>query len=279
MTAMHYDQLFLEPLTKRFLDAYLTNPSHALLLSGKAGSGLGTLAKAMARQLVAHDTDVEIVCPDERGTIGIETVRSLYVDTRGARESNQVILIDNIDSMSFEAQHAFLKLLEEPNQHTLFILTAHSPELLLETIRSRAQAITIQPISKKSSKSVLIQSGIENASKQHQLLFVASGRPAELRRLADEEDYFNETSKLVRDARALLSSPAHEKLVGISAYTDRDKAIRLVQMLARILAFSLERQFSHSQKNAVRATELCLDRLQHNGHVKTQLTNLALQLS
>lgn len=275
---MLYKELAIEPLTKRFLDAYLTNPSHALLLSGDTGCGLMTIAGALARDLTAHGTDFEVIRPDEKGTISIETVRSLYVDTRGVRTSNHVIVIDDVDGMSLDAQHAFLKLLEEPNEHILFILSSHQPELLLETIRSRVQTIMIQPISKNDSLALLEESDIADKAKQQQLLFIAVGRPAELKRLARNEDYFNEASQLVRDARALISASTHEKLVSLSTYNDRDKAIQLVKVLAKILTFSLEKQFSDSQKRAVKAAETCVDRLRRNGHVKAQLTNLALQL-
>jgi len=54
----------------------------------------------------------------------------------------KVILIEDADTMNHEAQSALLKSVEEPTARTIFVLSTQHPELLLQTIRSRAQELS-----------------------------------------------------------------------------------------------------------------------------------------
>lgn len=53
----------------------------------------------------------------------------------------KVVIVHDAERMSFEAQHCFLKTLEEPKGNTLLILLCRRPELLLQTIASRCQEL------------------------------------------------------------------------------------------------------------------------------------------
>lgn len=58
-----------------------------------------------------------------------------------------VIIISNVEKMNKEASNAFLKLLEEPSDRVMFLLTTDQIEMLLPTIVSRCQTIRIPPLS------------------------------------------------------------------------------------------------------------------------------------
>ncbi len=249
---------------------------HALLLAGSGGVGLKTIAQEIAKPLTKHLITVE---PDEKGTISIESIRDLYTKTRAKQTSRQIILIDDADAMSVAAQNAFLKLLEEPTEHTSFLLTTHSPDRLLSTIKSRVQFINIQQITPSQTEEHLNILEVTDKRKRQQLAFIAAGLPAELFRLTQDEEYFNEQADLARKAREFLSSKQYDRLV--TAYkvgADRDQAVQLVDHIARILKYSLE-------NNAKRSLALQLDKalqaaesIKHNGHVRTQLLKLAISL-
>lgn len=53
----------------------------------------------------------------------------------------KVFILDEAHQLRNEGANALLKILEEPPEHTLFILIAYRPELLLPTIISRSQII------------------------------------------------------------------------------------------------------------------------------------------
>src|SRR5690625_2408608 len=58
-----------------------------------------------------------------------------------------VVILSDIETMRKEAVNAFLKLLEEPSENVMFILTSSRPEQLLPTIVSRCQEIRLQALS------------------------------------------------------------------------------------------------------------------------------------
>jgi DNA polymerase III subunit delta' len=70
--------------------------------------------------------------------------RTVYKPNEGHRT---VVVITGIDTMRKESANAFLKLLEEPSESELFILTASKTDQLLPTIISRCQQIRLQPLS------------------------------------------------------------------------------------------------------------------------------------
>lgn len=69
------------------------------------------------------------------------------------------------ERMNAECANKLLKLLEEPPHQTVFIMVCEEPELLLDTIRSRAQRIDIRRIDTESIEKALVERrGIDNES-------------------------------------------------------------------------------------------------------------------
>ncbi len=90
--------------------------------------------------------------------------KSVYKPNEGRKT---VIIITGIDTMRKESANAFLKLLEEPSDSVLFILTASKTDQLLPTIISRCQHIRLSPLGEEDIKSGLMEyDGLseENAS-------------------------------------------------------------------------------------------------------------------
>lgn len=79
--------------------------------------------------------------------------RTVYKPNEGNRT---VIVLTEIDTMRKESANAFLKLLEEPSENMLFILTASKTDQLLPTIVSRCQQIRLNPLSNEEVASGLI---------------------------------------------------------------------------------------------------------------------------
>lgn len=79
--------------------------------------------------------------------------KSVYKPNEGRKT---VIIITGIDTMRKESANAFLKLLEEPSDNVLFILTASKTDQLLPTIISRCQHLRLNPLSEEEVKSGLM---------------------------------------------------------------------------------------------------------------------------
>ncbi len=83
--------------------------------------------------------DVVIVEPGDSGAIKIDAVRDLidraaYRPFEGRR---RVVILDEADAMTVEAQSALLKTLEEPPSASVFIMVSSLADTLLPTVRSR----------------------------------------------------------------------------------------------------------------------------------------------
>ncbi len=271
-------ELTLDDFTRQLLGAYLKRPKHALLLSGSIGSGLGTLADVLANEITSRRTDIVTIVPDEKGTIPIERIRALYTETRGTHSSRQIVVIDDIDRMSHDAQHAFLKLLEEPNHGVHFILTSHTPQSLLPTIMSRVEHIAVKKITNEQSQRILIDRGIADTATLQQILFLASGLPAELSRLSADTAYFADQASSVRRARDFLSGTMYARLVIAARITSRADAVAFVQMLARLVQFGVTQHRVTIHPTRANMLETVAARLEANGHIKTQLLFLAVSL-
>lgn len=68
-----------------------------------------------------------------------------------------VVIMTGIDNMRKEAANAFLKLLEEPAEDLMFILTTDHTEALLPTIISRCQHIQLSPLKTNQIERALIE--------------------------------------------------------------------------------------------------------------------------
>ncbi|MCX8069495.1 MAG: DNA polymerase III subunit, partial [Thermodesulfovibrionales bacterium] len=85
--------------------------------------------------------------------IKIETVRNIesFVATKPLEARVKCVIIDKAHKMNFNAQNAFLKTLEEPPPNCIIILITSSPDLLLDTIKSRCFQLRFVPLSMKQS--------------------------------------------------------------------------------------------------------------------------------
>lgn len=98
---------------------------------GPAGCGKTTMA-----QILADRYNVPIIEKNASDDRGIRTVREeikRYVRTRGKR----IILLDEADALTPEAQNAMRRLMESPNSEAYFILTGNDGWRLIEPIKSR----------------------------------------------------------------------------------------------------------------------------------------------
>ncbi len=261
--------------TTRLLHKLQKNASASLLLTGQTGTGLFDAALV----ITSGHTPI-IISPDplaKSRSIAVETIRELYSQTRSKSVGKQFVIIDEADVMSNAAQTAFLKLLEEPAASIHFILLAHQPEQLLPTIRSRAQHHHLQPITSEQSELYLTQLGVADKTKRQQLLFIADGLPEELKKLAEDEQYFRLQVSFMKDARDFLQASSYEKLLIANRYKDRAQAVSLVQSAIAITRRSL-RQFP--QDKLVKQLDRLLDTqmaLESNHNVRLSLAAFVVQ--
>ena len=86
----------------------------------------------------------------ERKLISVEQIREIVAGAamRPFEGRGKVFIIDPADALSVSGSNSLLKTLEEPARDTTFILITRSPDLLLPTIKSRAQHIYVADIAR-----------------------------------------------------------------------------------------------------------------------------------
>lgn len=257
------------------LDAIASHPPQSLLISGPTGVGLTAVAQELASRLSAP---LQLILPEkdektdiEKGTISVDIIRRLYDMTKTVETKRRIIAIDYAERMGTQAQNAFLKLLEEPGVNTYFILLSHDPHQFLPTILSRVQYLEVKPITVEQSENLLDTLKITDAQKRAQLLFIASGLPAELSRLAQDDDYFQERTQIVRDAREFVQGNAYQRLQLAQQYKDsRPQALLLVNDSLKMLERAV-RDGKSELVPVIAAMIATYERIEANGNIRLQL--------
>lgn len=273
--------IILNQNTKVKISSMENELPHAILLTGEKGVGLATIAKHLADSDLASfvepmNSKEEI--DHETGTISVATIRRLYERSRTKTTSRHVFILDDADRMSLGAQAAFLKLLEEPTEHTHFILTSHTPQALLPTVRSRVQALVIEPVSRTQTDSLLKTHGISDSKTKAQLEYLASGLPAELTRLIQGDVYFQERAEVMADTRTFLSGSAYDKLLIVNKYhKDRSKALGLIDSALMVTKRSLGMKPQPGLVSQLDALLSVREKIEANCSIRLQLTSFVLQ--
>lgn len=270
------DSLLLHAASRAQLQTLSTHPPHSLLLVGPSGIGKYTVAQQWALLLTSRH-NINLVEPDEKGTLSIETIRTLYQRTRSRHTERQVVLIDHAEAMSTEAQNAFLKLLEEPPKKVTFVLTAPTTQALLPTILSRLQVITLQPFDPPTLLEWLKgqKTSVETQTLQ-QLLFMSAGRPGTAIRLLDDPAHFEKHRDIMQRAKTLLTAPLYERLTSIASLTvNKEDLLSLLEAMSLIVRLQLQSgKVTPQWLKIADALEICLSRLAQNGNPRAQLTRL-----
>jgi DNA polymerase-3 subunit delta' len=105
------------------------------------------ILKKIARPFSPYDFEKD-------GIISIEMIRSLKEDAykRAQEGKKRVFIIDRIEFLTLPAAQSLLKVLEEPSETTLFILTTSQVNTVLSTIVSRCQVIPFKKLSARFIK-------------------------------------------------------------------------------------------------------------------------------
>ena len=143
-----------------------SNLSHAYLFSGPRGVGKTSLARIIATT-IGCDPVFDITEIDAASHNKVDDVRELNDSVNFIASSpgkKRVFILDEVHMLSNAASNAFLKTLEEPPEHVIFILATTEPERVIETIKSRTTQIAFKRI-----KNADIVTSLEKISKAEKI--------------------------------------------------------------------------------------------------------------
>ncbi len=227
-------------------DFFARSFSHAYILEGPFGYGKHLLARQMAMaaacearddvgkpfpcgtcracRKIAADNCVDVITvkrPEDRTTMGVDTVRDLRsgLATVPNDLDVKIYIIEDAHKMTDQAQNALLLSLEEPPPFVLFLILTEDAGALLETVRSRAPVLRLQPVGKDAMRTYLTTAP----------LGIAGGAPALLRdRPAEFEALLQLASGSIGKALTLLDDKKRAPLLD-----RREWAATLVRLLAK----------------------------------------------
>ena len=158
------DRLAGNEAMKQHLQAALAGGklAHSLLLCGEKGCGAGFAARCLAADYLYPQGGpaaeavlagqapecLEVRGEGASGQIRIERIRQVREEVFHSALSAQgrVVLLYGAQNLNSASANALLKVLEEPPEGVLFLLTASSPAAVLATIRSRCAAYDLSPL-------------------------------------------------------------------------------------------------------------------------------------
>lgn len=138
-------------------DGYL---GHAYLFFGDEGVGKFRFASALANFLERGEwrtpgtktlTDALFVeCDEEESSLGIDAVRAMrkFLSTTPFHSPRRTVIIRDAELLTWEAESALLKLMEEPPVHALIIMVARSPEAVFPPLVSRMAKVYFSRVSR-----------------------------------------------------------------------------------------------------------------------------------
>ncbi len=186
----------------------------ALLCDGKSGSlPCGECASCIKLESGSHP-DVKVIDSDGKASVGVAVIRELRGDAHiiPSEAERKVYIIDGADTMTEQAQNAFLLSLEEPPMYVTYLLLCRDASVMLDTIRSRAPSLRMSPASGDELQSFILAQGSAAAKyrrlddeQKAELSVCAAGNAGKALRLL-EGSTLSERIKEKREALSFLLS-------------------------------------------------------------------------
>ena len=201
-----------------------------LLLYGKAGTGKTTLAK-----LLVNNIECDYLYINASDETGVQNVRDKvrgFASTVGFKDF-KIIILDECDYISPNAQAALRNLMETFSKHCRFILTCNFVERIIDPIQSRCQSFQIIPPSKvevaKHIHGILLNENVISEMDDLKVL-IDSGYP-DIRRVLNAAQRNVVKGKLKLDTTSIIQNDYKLKLLKILETQNKKDAFQNIRQL------------------------------------------------
>jgi DNA polymerase III subunit delta' len=286
--------LVLHPHTKEQVAQFIGRPGQALLLIGSNGVGKRCLAEVIATAVLQLESGKLAQHPyytaleSEKNSISIDAIRQLQhflqLKTLGSQPLRRAVIVEHAETLTTEAQNAYLKLLEEPPADTLMILTADNPRALLPTILSRVQAITVYAPGEEVIKAHFAANSQDGAA-VNQAYFLSGGLPGLMHALL-AGDQTHPLLAGVAQAKEILQKQTFERLAMVESLSkQKDAAKYVIEALQHIAQTGLDQSAKrgdpeklHQWHRILKVASRAGDALGQNANTKLVLSDLMLHI-
>lgn len=220
---------------------------HAYIFHGPNSVGKLAFAQDLIKKLscphpVILDLDKTLLSKkEERKKIPIEDIQELkrLFSLSAPGDQWRIAVIDGAEKLSDEASNAFLKILEEPGQNTLFILVTSAIDLLLPTVVSRARPVRFSHVPAETMRDYL-KKKVPDQKQEDEILGLSFGRPGIMLRLIESADFLEGERKFLRSFQAAFAGGIPEifRFSEKVAFDEEERA-KTVEYLFRMARKSL----------------------------------------
>ena len=185
-----------------------------LLLYGRAGTGKTTLAKLLVKNIECDY--LYINASDENNVDTVRTKVKTFASTMGFKDM-KIIILDECDYITPNAQAALRNLMETFSRHCRFILTCNYVERIIDPIQSRCQSFQIIPPSKKEV-AVHLSNILKNENvtfKVDDIATIINGGYPDIRKVINTSQRQVVNNELKLDAQEIILSDYKLKLLKV----------------------------------------------------------------
>ena len=201
-----------------------------LLLFGRAGTGKTTLAK-----LLVNNIDCDYLYINASDENSVEVVRDKvknFASTLGFQEM-KVIILDECDYITPNAQAALRNLMETFSKHCRFILTCNYVERIIDPIQSRCQSFQIIPPDRKQVAvhlgNILTKENVTNEIED--IVTIVNGGYPDIRRVINAAQRQVVDNKLVIDEGMSIQSDYKNQVLEILKTQDKKNSFKNIRQL------------------------------------------------
>ena len=201
-----------------------------LLLYGKAGTGKTTLAKLLIKNIECDY--LYINASDENNVETVRTKVKNFASTIGFKDM-KVIILDECDYITPNAQAALRNLMETFSKNCRFILTCNYVERIIDPIQSRCQSFQIVPPDRKQVAQHLANI-LTNENVQYDVKDIATivnGGYPDIRRVINGAQRQVVNSQLTIDENTIVQNDYKLEVLEILKTQDKKNSFKNIRQL------------------------------------------------
>lgn len=206
-------------IKNELIKAFSTNSiAHSYIFSGQYGIGKKQIAIEFAKMILClnkdnapcgecksclelendNNPDFNIIKPD--GKIKIDQIRQMLekVYEKPIISDKKVYIIDDVETMTVEAQNCLLKTLEEPPEYIVIILITSNESNLINTIKSRCLKLTFNPLENSEIKQYL-EKNLDFQNVSETMLEIFEGSIGKALKVKEKQELYNNIETTLRN--------------------------------------------------------------------------------
>jgi len=229
-----FDDIYGNDVIKKHLRGAIAEKksNHAYIITGSRGCGKSLLAKTAAKTLQCekggdnpcgqcvscktfdsgNNCDIFYATPQKnKKSIGVDDIRDMVCAPMAEKPFKfryKIFIIENGDAMTPAAQNALLKVLEEPADYGIFLITAVNLERFLPTVLSRAVNISMKSLPDSTVASYLTEKAGFSEAEAENFAAYAGGSIGKAMALKNDKEFLALKNAAEETAAAKYSNMA-----------------------------------------------------------------------